>query len=323
MSDRYYCFGDFEFTCGGRIMRDNCELLSVGIIICDSDYKICESFYCTARPVKYPKMTKQCIKLTKLDQQEIYNSPDSDSVLAIVRSLMDKYGCKKLYVWGNFDKPGLKSDCGMHKRLKKSCANISSVADRIEDVQRQLVARLDLPEAINIAELSSVFGFVPRQGTYHNAFNDAMGLYEIYRGAYATDYSRNKKLRALIDERIARREEKIRKAAERRREIALSIPLTDEERGYLDSFGEEREAVQERLLASRYHIINYMQHHPDEEYYELIVFDCPKRFKVIAGSMYTDDKIQSAIFSARMTKESFSGALVEYMRICDRDAVLV
>lgn len=323
MSEKYYCFGDFEFTCGGRIKRDTCELLSVGIIICDSGYRIRESFYCTARPVRYPKMTKQCIKLTKLDQQEIYNSPDSDSVLAIVRSLMNKYGCEKLYVWGNFDKPGLISDCGMHKRSKRSFANIRAVAGCIEDIQRQLVARLGLPEAINIAELSSVFGFVPRQGTYHNAFNDAMGLYEIYRGAYATDHSRNKKLRALIDERIARREEKIRQAAERRREIALSVALSEEERSYLDGFSSGRDEAQERLLASRYRIINYMRSHPDEEYYELIVFDCPKRFKVVAGSQYTDDKVRSALFSARMTKDSFGCALVEYMHICDSDAVLV
>lgn len=323
MSDKFYCFGDFEFTCGGKIVRDTCELLSVGIIICDGSYKIRESFYCTARPLVNPKMTKQCVKLTKLGQQDIYNSPDSNSVLLIVRELMVKYDCRKLYVWGNFDRPGLMSDCGMHRRLRRDASNIRAVADSIEDVQKELVGRLGLPEAINIAELSSVFGFVPRNGTYHNALNDAMGLYEIHRGAYATDHSRNPKLRALIDERIARREEKKRKAAERRREIALSIPLSSEECRYLDSFGDEREAVMERLLQSRYYIVNYMRNRPDEEFYEMVVFDSPKRFKIVAGSVYTIDKSQSAIMSRRLTKENFGKALVKYMRICEEEELLI
>lgn len=323
MADKYYCFGDFEFTCGGRIVRDTCELLSVGLIICDKNYKILESFYCTARPLKNPRLTKQCIRLTKLSQQEIYNSPDSEKVLMIVRELMSRYGCKKLYVWGNFDKPGLLSDFGMHKRMGRSASNIRAVANSIEDVQKELVARLGLPEAVNIAELSSVFGFVPREGTYHNAMNDTMGLYEIHRGAYATDLTSNKKLRSLIDERIARREEKKRKAAERRREIALSVALSDEELNYLDSFGDEREAALERLLSCRYTVVNHMLSHPDEKYYRMIVFDRPMRFKIVAGSVYVPDKSQNSLLSLRFTADTFGKALVDYMRISEKETVTV
>lgn len=322
MSEKYFCFGDFEFTCGVNISMGTCEMLSVGLIICDERFRIAESFYCTARPVKYPKMTKQCVKLTKLDQQEIFNSPDSNSVLLIVRRLMKKYGCDKLYVWGNFDRPGLFSDAGMHRRLKKDPENIQAVAKSIEDIQRRLVKRLGLPEAVNIAELSSVFGFVPHQGTYHNALNDAMGLYEIYRGAYGTDCKNNKKLRALIDDRIAKREERRLKAAERRREIALSVTLSDEERVYLDSFGEKRDEALERLLELRYPIINFMKNHPDEDEYELIVFDEPLRFKLSSGSAYTPDKGQSAIVVMTMTKSSFGRAVVDYMKMHEREAVL-
>lgn len=322
MDNGYLCFGDFEFTCGGNITRDTCELLSVGIVICDSSYKIVKTFYCTARPAVQPKMTKQCVKLTKLVQQDIYNSPDSNDVMKIVCDLMKNYGCEDICVWGNFDIHGLYADCKMHRRRHKDNTYVRFAADSIVDIQQQLTKRLGLPEAVNIAELSGVFGFVPRNGTYHNAFNDAMGLYEIHRGAYMTDFRNNAKLAELTNVRIARREAQKQRAAERRREIALSVSLFEVEQEYLGSFAEnEREAERDRLLAHRYTILNYLKNHPDEKDYVLVAYKQPLRFKIVAGSVYSEDKSQGCIYKSRLTKETFAPVLIDFLRLKEEEAV--
>ena len=322
MDTGFLCFGDFEFTCGINIARDTCELLSVGIVICDSSYKIVKTFYCTAKPVVHPKMTKQCVKLTKLVQQDIYNSPDSNEVMKVVCELMRTYGCEAIYVWGNFDIHGLYSDCGMHRKHRRNDEYIRAAADSIVDIQPQLVRRLGLPEAVNIAELSGVFGFVPRNGTYHNAFNDAMGLYEIHRGAYMTDFASNQKLAELKNERIAKREAQKQRAAARRREIALSVSLFEEEQEYLAAFPEEqRENARERLLGVRYTVLNYFRNHPDEEEYMFVAYREPLRFKMVAGSVYTRDKSQGSIYAAPLTKDSFAPVLLRYLELEEKESV--
>ena len=67
----YLCFADFEFTCGSPAHRLKSEMLSVGLVICDSEHNIIETFYCTARPNRFPKLTSQCKRLTHLTQAEI------------------------------------------------------------------------------------------------------------------------------------------------------------------------------------------------------------------------------------------------------------
>ena len=52
----HLCFADFEFTCGGGVGRTGCEMLSVGIIVCDEKYNITDTYYSTARPAKIHKI---------------------------------------------------------------------------------------------------------------------------------------------------------------------------------------------------------------------------------------------------------------------------
>ncbi len=324
METEYYCFGDFEFTCGKNITRNTSEILSVGLVICDDNYKIVESFYCTARPAVYPKMTQQCIDLTHLSQQEIYNSPDSNAVMRIVCDLLDKYDCEDLFVWGNFDMIGLYSDAHMHGKRHMNSEYIRDVAESIYDIQRDLVEQLGLPEAVNIEELSGVFGFTPTDGTYHNALNDARGLYEIFRGAFTTDLSKNKKLQLLIQKRLDRIEKQRIKAAERRRNYALSISLFEEEREYIDSFPrEERDEARNRFLDNRYIVVKAILHHPDFEDFVFVGFKPPKKPLAVIDEKYSEEKNPGSIFTSPFTKNNFAKMLVEYQRIADKEELEV
>ncbi len=312
----YYCFADFEFTCGERIHRNQAEMLSVGIVVCDSDYEIAETYYNTACPVKNSQLTSRCRKLTGLSQDEIFGSPDSNSVVEQVLEILADYGITEVRVWGNYDKHGLIADAKQHRRTYSSCDCIEELAEMVVDVQDDIVKKLGLPEAINIEELAGAFGFRPEEGSFHNAFNDAMGLYAISKGAYKTDFARNKALRKLIDDRAARQLAMKAEAARKRKELALSVPLTEQEKSYLDGFaeGETRDAALGRLINMRYAVIKRFGLVPDCERFVMICFDEPRRIKVIPEEEYSEDKSRAAAFSRTITRERFADALLEAVK---------
>ena len=310
--ETYYCYADFEFTCGEKIHRNQAELLSVGVVICDSSFEIAETYYNTICPVKNPALTSRCRRLTGLSQEDIYSSPDSDSVLGQVLDILDDYAVDEVFVWGNYDRTGLLSDAKQHKRAFFSANAVDELAEMIVDIQPEIVKKLGLPEAVNIEELAGAFGFTPDEGSFHNAFNDAMGLFEICRGAYTTDISKNKKLRKLIDERRTRREERKAEAARLRRETALALPLTDEELDFLAGFaeGEERENAEKKLLGIRYFIMKQFIALPDCERFLLICFETPRRFKVIPEEEHAAERAVTASFVKPLTREDFTEALL-------------
>ncbi|MBO4877337.1 MAG: hypothetical protein J5501_04950 [Ruminococcus sp.] len=228
----YYCFADFEFTCGANIGINTCELLSAGAVICSSDYEIVERFYCTSRPVCRPRLTKQCRKLTKLTQEEISASDDSNKVLSDLLALLDRYSVDKIWVWGNFDKPAISSDMRNHQRKLRPASSISATWKRIIDIQETVVKKLGLPQAVSIGELSSVFGYTPETGTFHNALNDAMAFYWIHRAAYTSDLEANEKFTGLRRERLERLEHMRLEAQQTRLEAGKAVPMTPAEREY-------------------------------------------------------------------------------------------
>ena len=182
--NEFICFADFEFTCGLPVTKGKSEMLSVGIVICDISMNIAETFYSTSKPNHFPKLTKRCIEITHLSQDEINASQDSQIVLEKVIGLLKKYSVSSLYVWGNFDKTGLQCDALMHRKHELKSDAILKISQKIIDIQPSLTKEMGLPYAINIKDLSSVFGYVPESGTYHNALNDAIMLCEIDKNIY-------------------------------------------------------------------------------------------------------------------------------------------
>lgn len=309
----YYCFADFEFTCGERIHRNQAELLSVGLVVCDSEYEIAETYYNTSCPVKNSQLTSRCRKLTGLTQDEIFASPDSNSVIGQVLDILDDYGIEEVMVWGNYDKHGLIADARQHTKAYVGSDCIEELSEMIVDIQDRIVKKLGLPEAVNIEELAGAFGFKPDEGTFHNAFNDAMGLYAISKGAYTTDFKRNKALKKLIDDRESRRQAAKAEAARKRRELALSVPLTETEKVYIEGFpeGARREEQFKKLIDMRYAVLKKFALMPECERFVMICFDEPRRIKVIPEAEYSEEKSRAAVFARAITKEEFSSALLE------------
>lgn len=293
--EKYMCFADFEFTCGYASSHVNSEMLSVGLVICSGSYEIIEKFYQTSKPNRFPKLTKQCRELTHLTQNEIDLSEDSNNVLKTAAELMNRYSITELFVWGNFDKPGLCSDIRQHKRFKKPYRYISKVCSAVTDIQDSMTRKMELPQAVNIKELASAFNYTPEGGSFHNAFNDAMALYTIHKTVYTMDYKNFPNFIRLRQERLERMVQAKLNQEKRRIEFALSTPLSDEERSfYEESCKTGNESSKREFIYTRCKILSAYRQYPGEENFAMIVFNDPKRIKVVPYSKYTPAKSKFA-----------------------------
>ncbi len=302
---KYIGFADFEFTCGNAMYRMRSEMLSVGIVICDREYNIAEKFYATSKPNRFPKLSKQCRELTHLSQEEISSSPDSNEVLESAVGLMDKYNIKALWVWGNFDKPGLQSDIRQHRNFGKEYSSICRIYNAVCDIQAEMVNQMKLPQAVNIKELASAFGYVPDSGSFHNAINDAMALYTIHKAVFTTDFRSCPEFTALVEERLERMRQAKAARGEKRREKAFSVELSPVERVFYDSLDD---SGKKQFIYLRYRIVLAMEKHPASEEFVYIVFDNSGKIKILPKEKFSRQRCAAASdvkFFSRKSIESF------------------
>lgn len=305
---KYIGFADFEFTCGSPKYRFRSEMLSVGVIICDSSYNIAEKFYATSKPNRYPKLSKQCRELTHLSQEEISSSPDSNDVLRTVSELMERYGVGELWVWGNFDKQGLQSDIKMHRRYEKDCGSICGICNAVRDIQDEMVNLMKLPQAINIKELASSLGYAPDSGSFHNAMNDTMALYTIHKAVFTTDFRSRPEYAALVEERL----EKIRQAKalqeEKRREKAFSVALSAEEQEFFNNLDEKRK---NRFIYLRYRLVLAMEKSPQTEAFAYIMFANSRKAKILPAVKIGRRQAEEAVEFKTFQKKDFGKFLMD------------
>ena len=120
-------------------------------------------------------------------------------------------------------------------------------------------------------------------------------------------------MKKLIDDRESRRQAAKAEAARKRRELALSVPLTETEKVYIEGFpeGARREEQFKKLIDMRYAVLKKFALMPECERFVMICFDEPRRIKVIPEAEYFEEKSRAAVFARAITKEEFSSALLE------------
>lgn len=286
------CFADFEFTCGFYDDKAKSELLSVGLVICSSGLEIVKTYYRTVRPCIRRKLTKQCRKLTKLTQEEIDASADSTIVMTEVLNLLKMYSVTEIGVWGNFDRPGLLSDIRQHARAGAGAASVSKVLKMVRDIQNETIKKMKLPQAINIKDLAMAFDYIPESGTFHNALNDAMALYNVYKAVWTTDIYKCGKFLALKQQRIDKIEADKRAAEQRRKELTMLIPFTERENEYFPML--KTEIDRNDYLRLRFRLMNMFTRFPSEESFKFIVLHSPRRTKLAAASKFDKEKYPGA-----------------------------
>lgn len=202
----YNAFIDMEFTCTNRLEdykypQHQGEVLSIGICITNKKGDIIDTFYSTVLPKYNKTLTKYCINLTHLTQEEINSSKKLPAVLLKASNFIKKYNIDKLNAYGTTDFSQCKIDVQRYKD-NKDFNKMLKFVNKITNVQREITKCL-INQRIDIAlndckKLCGIQGDVK-----HNALSDACDLSRVLFATFFNPPS-SKKIEIYQEERAKR-----------------------------------------------------------------------------------------------------------------------
>lgn len=205
-TNKYNAFIDFEFTCSTRLEdflypQVQGEVLSVGICITDNKGEIIDNFYRTVCPKFNKTLTKYCIDLTHLSQEQIDKSKDLPTILMEASSFIKKYNIQKMNAYGTTDYMQSKIDVQRFTNNQNYKKMIKFV-NKITNIQREITKCL-INQRIDISledskKLCGIAGSVK-----HNAISDANDLSRVLFATFFNPPS-DKKINNYLDERAQR-----------------------------------------------------------------------------------------------------------------------
>jgi hypothetical protein len=77
MTAKHYLVVDLEATCCNQktLPAREKEIIEIGAIMCDADFKLLSSFQSFIRPVRHPQLTPFCSEPTSIQQSDVEHAP--------------------------------------------------------------------------------------------------------------------------------------------------------------------------------------------------------------------------------------------------------
>jgi inhibitor of KinA sporulation pathway (predicted exonuclease) len=164
---------DVEATCseGGAMPRREMETIEIGAVVVDSEGVLVDEFQTFVRPIRHPRLTPFCIRLTSIRQVDVDGAPSFYEAMEAFKAWFAKYPGLVLWgSWGDYDKKQLEQDCsvnglsssvylpGRHVNLKEACKEALGLG-----------TKPGLHQAIQIVGLDF-------SGTHHRGIDDARNI---------------------------------------------------------------------------------------------------------------------------------------------------
>jgi inhibitor of KinA sporulation pathway (predicted exonuclease) len=163
-----YLVVDLEATCDEHhtIPRDETEIIEIGALLVDgATLDPIEEFNSFVRPVRHPRLTEFCTRLTTISQEDVARAP----TFRFVAPRLAAFGQGALFCsWGGYDRSQLERDarrCGIRTPLGPRHLNLKEAFAR---------AAGDRSESGTYAALRRV-GLTP-DGTHHRGIDDARNI---------------------------------------------------------------------------------------------------------------------------------------------------
>jgi inhibitor of KinA sporulation pathway (predicted exonuclease) len=182
-----YLVVDLEATCcdRGSVPREQMEIIELGAVMLDPvDFHVVDEFQSFVRPVRHPKLTAFCTRLTTIEQRDVDDAPTFVEFIGAVRSWLERYSDYAFCSWGDYDRKQLQRDCDFHRvpnpidaphlNLKRAFADRYGLrkppglgeAMRLAGLKFDGTAHRGIDDARNIARLVPyVFGSLAPQAT--------------------------------------------------------------------------------------------------------------------------------------------------------------
>lgn len=168
---RRYLVVDLEATCDdhGTVPRDEMEIIEIGAVLLEpSTWDITDAFDAFVRPVRHPRLTPFCTRLTSITQYDVDAAAGFIAVVGDFQRWLAPYRLTAWGSWGNYDRRQIQQDCDFYGIPFPLAAPHVNLKDRFAKGQA-LPRRPGLGKALQIAGMEFA-------GTHHRALDDARNI---------------------------------------------------------------------------------------------------------------------------------------------------
>ncbi len=169
-----YLIIDLEATCWKQRRNDN-EIIEIGAVLLSHKYRKLGTFQTFVKPLKNPKLSHFCKKLTSIKQKQINNAPPFPTALKKFIKQVEKTSNRNIEdiifcSWGHYDKHQFKKDCDLH--------NIEYPFGRHRSLKHEFAKKKNMKtkgmkQALRISNIKL-------NGTHHRALDDAKNIAKIF-----------------------------------------------------------------------------------------------------------------------------------------------
>lgn len=170
----HYLVIDLEATCDDqdRIPRDQSEIIEIGAVLVEqTSLKPVAELQTFVRPVRHPKLTPFCTRLTTITQAQVDAAPSFAAAVAQLRAFVQ--GRDALFCsWGNYDRNQLERDARRHGvalPLGRDHWNLKESFARAAGLAGADGRRLGNVQALRLVGLRP-------EGTVHRGIDDARNI---------------------------------------------------------------------------------------------------------------------------------------------------
>ena len=197
-------FLDAEFN---QKDKQQYELISVAIVICDCNFVEIDKYYSLITPILLKELNPNIIELTGITQKDINeNGQDFYYVCEQITNLLKKYDIEKIYTWGWQDKSEFLNKKQMYLKKHNKSKNdhvfkyIHYIHDISKIISQYLFNDLNTNKLFSMKLLSYVMNVDIKQE--HHALYDARALKQCIEAIFyqQIDNSKLKIVKAFYDD---------------------------------------------------------------------------------------------------------------------------
>jgi len=162
---------DLEATCcdDGSMARAEMEIIEIGAVMVEcATLRALDEFQAFVRPVRHPRLTDFCTRLTSIQQADVDAAEGYPAVLSAFCEWIDRYPVLGWASWGRYDLRQFEYDCGFHQ-LPWPFAFEHTNFKKVFTDRHPIKKRVGLGTALTMAGL----GFA---GTPHRGIDDARNI---------------------------------------------------------------------------------------------------------------------------------------------------
>ena len=172
----YYLIIDLEATCSddGSIPESEMEIIEIGAVMQNSKtFEIESEFQTFVKPVRHPELTRFCLELTKIRQDDVDVAPVFPQACEMMKGWMADFPDALFCSWGNYDRNQFVTDCNFHG------IEYPFGAEHI-NLKAQFSKSSGPRKRVGIAGALKYLG-LEFEGTHHRGIDDARNIARIMR----------------------------------------------------------------------------------------------------------------------------------------------